>query len=368
MKRSAVSQLGPKVSTHLGLLCVLVPFVTRTAWAEPALCLLVTAPPELELETPEGPCSQLKRPATTAATQADDALQSVRDAYVRLDFDEALARLTSLEQQRLEALRDETELGALCRMLSLRVELEQAAERPLEHTLKRHATLCERFPADPATVPPGVRTQLADAAKTHAAQAPVPITLRTEPKGTVLRIDGREVGRAPQTLALRPGRHWVTLDHPGHHTQSVPLKITPDSPDERTLKLGPPSLEALSAQHQQGNAKQRAALITARTYLMANFGFDTLLRVTPEGDDCSFARIDLRTGTEHQRQGACTLQTATPTPSVTAAPVAPPKRSRRRRPWLWTSVGILAAGALATTLYLTLRRPTDRVRISLTQD
>lgn len=51
------------------------------------------------------------------------------------------------------------------------------------------------------------------------------LQISTAPAGARLRIDGTEVGNAPQTIALAPGVHQIVATLPGHTAQTLALEV-----------------------------------------------------------------------------------------------------------------------------------------------
>jgi hypothetical protein len=82
--------------------------------------------------------------------------------------------------------------------------------------------------------------------------APVPTTVRTDPRGASVRIDGNEVGRTPLTVPLLPGTHVVTVATADGRSaeQQIELKrrqrkLELDVPLPQTAS-GPPTLSVVS--------------------------------------------------------------------------------------------------------------------------
>ncbi|MEM7156172.1 MAG: PEGA domain-containing protein [Myxococcota bacterium] len=68
---------------------------------------------------------------------------------------------------------------------------------------------------------------------------PATITVRSDPKGASLRVDGTQHGATPQTVELSPGDHELVLAKPGFTELRQALTVAADEQRELDLKLVP---------------------------------------------------------------------------------------------------------------------------------
>lgn len=81
------------------------------------------------------------------------------------------------------------------------------------------------------------------APKEPAPPAPASVSVRTEPLGARVVVDGTELGLTPQAVELPPGEHTVAVDKPGFVAQQQTITVEPGTPQELviTLAAAPPA-------------------------------------------------------------------------------------------------------------------------------
>lgn len=67
--------------------------------------------------------------------------------------------------------------------------------------------------------------------------APASVSVRTEPLGARVVVDGSERGLTPQTVELPPGEHTVAVDKPGFVAQQQTITVEPGTPQELAITL-----------------------------------------------------------------------------------------------------------------------------------
>jgi hypothetical protein len=69
------------------------------------------------------------------------------------------------------------------------------------------------------------------------------VSVRTEPLGARVVVDGAELGLTPQAIELPPGEHTVAVDKPGFVAQQKTITVEPGTPQELviTLAAAPPA-------------------------------------------------------------------------------------------------------------------------------
>lgn len=85
---------------------------------------------------------------------------------------------------------------------------------------------------------------------------PGDVSVRTEPLGARVVVDGVERGPSPQTLELPPGEHTIAVDKPGFVAQQQTIDVEPGTPQELVLTLvaQPPA-----GKGRKGRAKDKGA-------------------------------------------------------------------------------------------------------------
>ena len=67
------------------------------------------------------------------------------------------------------------------------------------------------------------------------------VMIAAKPDGTVITINGEEVGKTPlaEPLVLMPGTYTISLAAEGHQPKDIEFKVEPGSESERTVELEP---------------------------------------------------------------------------------------------------------------------------------
>ena len=233
------------------------------------LAELVSADPRIELVDPASRYApqEAERTARQVVT-AQAALEAVRSAVRRLEYEEARARA--------EAALTETRSGDFRALravkLDLLVELT-AIEHALDVDDRGAADLTQALVIDPKLqVPRGwnskERAWFSKMKRTVAAEKPRPVRLEREGDPGWVWIDGRLVGLTPVTVSnARPGKHFFTFVAPGAETEhrferigSVDrLAFSPSVTAEGTICRA--LLASLATGFRQGDPEKTAATL-----------------------------------------------------------------------------------------------------------
>ncbi len=173
------------------------------------------------------------------AAEIDQTLSRVKDAYRRLDIEEATRLLQSLENARLSELGCPERI-ALAGEISFWLGVVYAAKKDTAHATDRFASVLSVDPArriDRAYFPPqtvalfeSVRRRL-DAAPTGG------LSLSAEPEAAQVFLDGRAAGQAPVTLTASGGDHFICVREVGWKDWAARLRWTAGKVDTQKIYL-----------------------------------------------------------------------------------------------------------------------------------
>lgn len=121
----------------------------------------------------------------------------------------------------------------------------------------------------------------AAAALREDAPTKVTLTIRTEPPGALVSIDGRELGRAPQTVEVAPGEHVVRATMRGRTATQKQVDLRDDRA-EVTLSLPPGDGPAPGAESRHGAWKW----VTGGAAVAALVGGVWLITIDGDGTNC----------------------------------------------------------------------------------
>lgn len=85
------------------------------------------------------------------------------------------------------------------------------------------------------------------------------VSVRSEPTGASLRIDGRLVGTTPWTGELTPGKHWAAVSVPGQPERSREFELTAARSIDLELDVGSAKGSGAAAPSTQSDATAQAA-------------------------------------------------------------------------------------------------------------
>jgi len=304
------------------------------------------------------------RPRATKA-RGDDPRQGARQAldrarqdYRKLRFAEAASALARAQADLAAAACNESDFDLLRRLA-----LEQGISLLV---LGKHSEAYEAFAIalrlghqgpEPGQHPPEVEQKIRLVRDELAGAPRVGLTIKTEPGGCEVQVDGKARGRSPVTLQLAPGPHHVRIEQAGLKARAIFHSLAPGKSDQLEIFLKPLPVSELAvhllARHDKGGrlTDLPPALLTRV------FGSDVaLLEVT--GSDSRLQAHLVWTGAQRISPGACAaaspaalarclgpllhrLATGRDLPAAGGQPPAP----LHRRWWFWTLVG---AGAAAT--------------------
>ncbi len=330
--------------------------------------------------------------STQVLGQARSLVQSAKDAYADFTYELALTRLQAVDALLLS-------LPPSARVVDLLVERHILAalvydgigdeSRVLEAFRIVQRLQPERRALDPGFYRPRI-VALFQKAKEAAAVAPA-IALQSEPAGAELWLDGRPIGKAPQTLdALAVGSHYLAAVLPGHRPRAEILEVSARSAGERLYRLSEkPTIERIVALRRKVIASPKSAdwdSVGATLAALARVDLMVLIRTRAGGEleaavfqngalgpwivaPSSRLVASLRAETRPQGRSDPTGKAATPADSATA-PVATRTsldraildsaaglrdRRSRHRSWYrkWWGIAIIGGSAalLGTAIY-----------------
>ena len=280
------------------------------------------------------------------------ALAAAREDYRKLRFAEAAAALARAEAELCSSARDAEDFELMQRLMVQRGLCLLALKRDDEAT-KAFSTAENLGYAgpEPGQFPPEVESHIRRVKDGLAGAPPVGLTVKAQPRGASVWVDGKDRGRSPVTVQLTPGLHHVRVALPGHGDRAFFHGLWAGKSDRLEVFLKPVPLAELRAQ-----LGARARLTDLPPQLLTRaLGPDVALLEVEEGQ----ARL-LWTGDERLSPGVCApgppealadclgpllhrLQTGH-APGGSGAAAA---RPIYRRWWFWALVGggVAAAGA-----------------------
>lgn len=240
-----------------------------------------------------------REPEVAASARASAMLERGRTLYRDLAFEQSLAAVGEAQVVLEREPRTEEDFAALHRALTYRAmnELALGREENAREALRRAVALAPDAALDEGAHPPDVRA-LYETIRTEArAEAPVAISVTTEPPAASVSLDGREVGITPATVHATPGVHYVRLAAAGHASRVMPVAFGADT---APLSVSLPRADAAEAAAQVLEREPSAigALpVEQRTALARALGATRVLRVERAGSDrWTGALLDLDTG------------------------------------------------------------------------
>ena len=318
------------------------------------------------------------RQGEAAIRQVRETLAQTRDLYRKLRFDEAISRLrrarATLGQHAAEAghYRLLSELALQLGLNHLALKDEPAARRAIV-TASLHGY---GGPA-PGALPPEVEAFIASTRKGMEGQTRGGISIKTQPPGAAVSVDGMEVGLSPVTVQAAAGLHHLRISRVGFEGQALYQQVLPGKVEraEIYLKVAPPATAArqLMRLHRQGGDPT-----VAPRGVRDLFGADTGLVLAGSKDDKPYNHL-LWTGgkrsplKEHRCQGSASTALADclgPVLYRLATGKAYQKKTIHtpvyKRWWFWALVGGGAAVATGTTLGIYYgTRPSENTDIYL---
>jgi hypothetical protein len=283
---------------------------------------------------------------------ARKALESAREDYKKLRFAEAVDALAKAEAELASSARDAEDFAMMQQLMVQRGLCLLALKREDEAT-KAFSTALNLGYAGPEAgqFPPEVEGHVRKVKDALAGAPPVGLTVKAQPRGAGVWVDGKDRGRSPVTVQLAPGLHHIRVTLPGHRARSFFHSLWAGKSDRLEVFLKPVPLADLKAQ-----LAAREVLADLPPQLLARaIGPDVAL-VEVEGERAKL----LWTGDKRLSPGACApgppkaladclgpllyrLQTGAAPEASSGAGARPPVYKRW---WFWTLVGAgVAAGA-----------------------
>lgn len=161
--------------------------------------------------------------------------------YLTLDLPAADAELRAAEDALVPQLADPESVLWTRRILELRAVVLMAQDRVDASTEKLSALflLDPEYRADERFLSPLFAPAFDKAAEGAALAPRGTVTVRTQPVGAEIYVDGKSQGLAPATLDLRAGQHVVQATLWGHGSAGATLRVDPSVPGDLTLTLSP---------------------------------------------------------------------------------------------------------------------------------
>lgn len=241
-------------------------------------------------------------PVDAALAVATKALESAREARARFDDAAALAELARAERALL-AMTTEPRARAMLATLNLqsaRILSAKNPKRALLHFRLVRALDPKLTTLDPAKFAPSAIKLFKSAATPARSKAFARITASFD--GATVFIDGKPRGKAPLSLELEPGIHYLAAQFPNQKSSGQRIVLQPNQRTAINLTLTPMSSE------ERARALRKAVVAsplppgdtryieTARAAAsIAGVDAVVVIRTNPEGE-VSVASFDARAG------------------------------------------------------------------------
>lgn len=162
-------------------------------------------------------------------------------AYLTLQLASADAELRAAEEALLPLYADPEAVAWTRRILELRAVVLMAQDRVDASTEKLSALflLDPEYRADERFLSPQFAPAFENAAAEAALAPRGSVTVRTDPPGAEVYVDGKPAGIAPVTLELRAGQHVVQALLVRRAPAGVAVRVDPAVPGALTLSLPP---------------------------------------------------------------------------------------------------------------------------------
>ncbi len=244
------------------------------------------------LERPLARLGPMERDLERAKRSFVDA----RKAEAMFSYAAALRKLAEAETILL-GLPPTPQITGLLAEANFRAGLIYAIDKKKALALRSFRTVRTLAPArralDPGRYAPSVVALYAQAANAPIGNAQTKVT--TTYDGAMIHLDGRKIGRAPITIALSPGVHYVVATFKGHKPSGVRLLLASGASPQTRLRL-----QAL-------RVDEKARLLRRRSLATANLGYldvgrrvarlakvDAVIIVSGDGTMISSALYDTR--------------------------------------------------------------------------
>ncbi len=185
----------------------------------------------------EGPLGALSADARQIA-RVRGLFVAARKAKAKFAYAAALRRLAEAEVVLL-GITPSNKVNALLAETNFRAGLIHAADNKRGRALRAFRTVrsldSKRAALDPGRYPPPIVALYAKAATTPIGNARTKVT--TTYDGATVFLNGRKIGKAPITIALSPGIHYVVATLKGYRASGAKLELSDGSAPPTRLRL-----------------------------------------------------------------------------------------------------------------------------------
>lgn len=222
--------------------------------ARPA-ALALQRRPHLELRI-EDPLPLLERAArgapdwrAAALPAGRQALARAREDYRTFRFSEAITRLSQAENQLAAEATIAADFALLAR-LALQRGLSQLALGVSDQAAAAFATalLLGHELSHAGEHPPEVEAAIKRVAEQLSSATRGGLTIKTQPAGARVWIDGKEQGAAPVTVQVQPGPHHVRVERPGQQARAFFQRVNPGRLERLEIYLKPAPVPEVARQ------------------------------------------------------------------------------------------------------------------------
>ena len=210
-----------------------------------------------------------------AISRVRQTLARARDNYRKLQFNEAISRLRKARA----VLGQHASLAEHYRLLSelaLQLGLNHLAlkDEVSAHTAIVTATLHGYAGPAPGALPPEAEAFIAATRRGMEGQPRGGISVKTQPPGARVQLDGKEAGASPVTVQAAAGLHHLRISRIGFQDRALYQQVSPGKVEQAEiyLKAAP---AALAARQLLGLHQERGDPSVAPRSVRQLFGADT---------------------------------------------------------------------------------------------
>ena len=297
-----------------------------------------------------------------AIRQVRETLAQTRDLYRKLRFDEAIS---SLRKARATLGQHAAEVGhyRLLSELALQLGLNHLALKDEQAARRAVVTASLHGYAGPApgALPPEAEAFIASTRKGMEGQTRGGISIKTQPPGAVVSVDGKEMGLSPVTVQAAAGLHHLRISRVGFEGKALFQQVSSGKVEQAEIYLRVAS-PAVAARQLLGLHRQGGEPSVAPRSVRDLFGVDTGLVLAGSKDGKAYNHL-LWTGGKHSKLKEHRCRGTAPTPLADClGPVLYRLATGRayqkktihtpvyKRWWFWALVGGGAAAVTGTTL------------------
>jgi hypothetical protein len=176
-------------------------------------------------------------PRAQADTPSTEAAADARRHEAKTRFDEGVTAFR--EHRWADAVQSFRQADAIAPSAALSFNIAKAYEHldDVPGALRWYRDYLRRSPQAPNAGE--VQARVTTLAATLAERGVQQLTVLSTPSGAAVSIDERQVGTAPLTLELAPGRHRLRLELPGYQEQQSELVLDARIPQDLSQRLEP---------------------------------------------------------------------------------------------------------------------------------